>query len=85
MKFVLLLAVLVVAAWMVLSRVAGRRNAKDEGKAPQAQARPAAQAVDVQPMVACAHCGVHLPAQDAVTDAAGRGFCSDAHRTSGPR
>ncbi|MDR2325698.1 MAG: hypothetical protein LBE51_09935 [Acidovorax sp.] len=37
-----------------------------------------------QSMQACAHCGLHLPAQDALRDAAGRPYCSEAHRLSGP-
>ncbi len=36
-------------------------------------------------MLACAHCGVHLPQADARLDAAGRPYCSDAHRLLGPR
>jgi uncharacterized protein len=36
-------------------------------------------------MLACAHCGVHLPSADALRDAAGRAYCSDAHRLAGPR
>ncbi|MBL8324334.1 MAG: hypothetical protein JNJ89_05180 [Rubrivivax sp.] len=36
-------------------------------------------------MVACAHCGVHLPRPDAVQDAQGRSFCGEAHRLAGPR
>ena len=39
----------------------------------------------VDDMVACAHCGVHLPRPDAMFDADGRVFCSDAHRLAGPR
>jgi len=31
------------------------------------------------PMVACAHCGVHLPAADAVPAPDGRLYCSPAH------
>lgn len=37
----------------------------------------------VEPMVRCAHCGVHLPASDAVT-AAGLVYCCPAHRELGP-
>jgi uncharacterized protein len=34
-------------------------------------------------MVRCAHCGVHLPAQDSVEDAQGQVYCSSAHRALG--
>ena len=33
----------------------------------------------LQDMVACAHCGVHLPKDDALWKD-GRGYCSRAHR-----
>lgn len=36
-----------------------------------------------QLMVACARCGVHLPAQDAVVDARGQSYCCVAHRDAG--
>jgi len=35
-------------------------------------------------MLACAHCGVHLPASLALR-AQGHSFCSAAHRDAGPR
>lgn len=38
----------------------------------------------VEHMVACTHCGVHLPAQDALHDSAQHPYCSDAHRRLGP-
>lgn len=39
--------------------------------------------VPPQPMQACAHCGLHLPARDALLDAAGRPYCCEAHRNAG--
>jgi uncharacterized protein len=36
-------------------------------------------------MVACAHCGVHLPRPDALFDPAGRPYCGEPHRVAGPR
>jgi uncharacterized protein len=36
-------------------------------------------------MLACAHCGVHLPGDETVRDEAGRAYCGDAHRLAGPR
>ncbi len=32
----------------------------------------------------CAHCGVHVPADEAVVDTADRPYCSLAHRDLGP-
>lgn len=34
----------------------------------------------VEEMVACAQCGLHFPASEAVTDYAGTVFCSEEHR-----
>jgi uncharacterized protein len=61
--------------------------------APEADRQPAAPPVSpsaaaangVQLMVRCAHCGVHLPARDALADRAGQVFCGAAHRDAGPR
>ena len=78
MKYLILLLVLVGLAWWVF----GRRDAPSD---------PAAGKKDVntdpgpQQMLACAHCGVHLPRDEAVADAAGRMFCNEAHRLAGPR
>lgn len=32
-------------------------------------------------MLQCAHCGVHLPASEALLDPAGRAYCSEEHRS----
>jgi uncharacterized protein len=75
-KYLILLLVLVVAAaWLWRGR---RRDRSASGPAE----RPAQGAAT---MVACAHCGVHLPQPEALFDAAGRPYCSDAHRVAGPR
>ena len=34
----------------------------------------------VEEMVACAHCGLHFPASEAVTDYAGTIYCGEDHR-----
>jgi uncharacterized protein len=70
MKFLLIVVVGVVLWWMLRRpRVASRRDAQ-----PQAPAT----------FVSCAHCGVHLPAGDAVRDGEIH-YCSDAHRLAGPK
>lgn len=58
--------------WMIsrLRRPASR-PAKSEAPAPSA----------TQDMVACAHCGLHLPKRDAVQGARGT-YCSTEHRTA---
>lgn len=76
MKYLLVLIVVVVGLWLMLR---GRdRPTSESGRARRG--RPASET-----MVTCAHCGVHLPRPEALTDAAGRPFCSDAHRLAGPR
>jgi len=35
-------------------------------------------------MLACVHCGVHLPASEALLGD-GQAYCSDAHRAAGPQ
>ena len=37
----------------------------------------------VETMVACAHCGLNLPRGEAL-EAAGRFYCSEEHRRTGP-
>ncbi|BAL97572.1 PP0621 family protein [Rubrivivax gelatinosus] len=77
MKYLLVFAVVGIVLWLMFGRE--RRAAP-----PPKRRRPAAPAAPVE-MVACAHCGVHLPADEAVADAAGRRYCGEAHRLAGPR
>ena len=78
MKFLVLAIVLVLVVWLFFGR--GRKPPQAPPKKPAAHGDGAAQA-----MIACAHCGVHLPQSEALADAAGRLFCSEAHRLGGPR
>ena len=70
MKYLLFLVVVFVLLWLLRGAMTSRRrgNAAPPPKAPQE-------------MIACAHCGVHLPRDEALP---GRGgvFCGDAHRTA---
>lgn len=77
MKYLLVIAVVGIVLWLMLGRE--RRVAP-----PPRSRRPAPPALPVE-MVACAHCGVHLPADETVSDAAGRRYCGEAHRLAGPR
>lgn len=36
-----------------------------------------------QQMVACTHCGLHLPERDALHDAQQHPYCCEAHRNAG--
>ena len=70
MKILLFLVVVFVLLWLLRGATTRRRKG-DAARPPQ----PA------QEMIACAHCGVHLPRDEALP---GRGgvFCGDAHRTA---
>lgn len=83
MKYLLVLLVVAVAAWLLLFR---RPRVKAPERPPEPPQKPPEPArIEPQKMLACAHCGVHLPAADAVPDAGGRPYCSEAHRLAGPR
>ena len=74
MKYLIVILVVVVAAWMLTrSRRTGPSAARAaaDGEAPLA-------------MVQCNHCGLHLPRAEAVVGDHGT-FCSEEHRLAGPR
>ena len=75
MKYLLLLAVLVVA--YVLWRNARLAKRRDAGKAA---APPAPEAGGPHDMVSCPVCSVHLPRSEAVTGGDGRLYCTQEHR-----
>jgi len=68
MKILLFLVVVFVLLWLLRGATSRRRGGAPPPQAPQE-------------MIACAHCGVHLPRDEALP---GRGgvFCGDAHRTA---
>lgn len=68
MKVLLLVAVLLVLLWLLRPRRPTRRD-RNDGPAGH----------EVEKMVRCAHCGVHLPRRDALL-ARGETFCSQEHR-----
>ncbi len=77
LKVLVVLLVVGVAAWFWLAR---NRIGRTGGSRPASRGRDVAAP---QAMVACAHCGLHLPAADAVADGALH-YCSPAHRRLGP-
>ena len=80
MKIVIVLLALLLLVWLLLG--SARRRAKESRRdAPPPSAKPEGQ---IEGMVACAHCGVHLPASLALLGQ-GRPYCSAAHRDGGPR
>lgn len=83
MKIVIVLLALLLLVWLVLGST--RRRAKEVRGRDKADPSPAAPpAAQVEGMVACAHCGVHLPTSLALIGQ-GRAYCSAAHRDGGPR
>lgn len=74
MKYLLVLIVVVFGLWMLLRK----RN-------PPVQAQKKKAPPTLAAMVACAHCDLRLPLAEALPDAQGRPYCSEAHRQAGPR
>lgn len=75
MKYLLVLAVVLVAFWIWRNnRLPPRSDAPDRPAGP----KPPAPSVPDE-MVACRHCGVHLPRADAVRGALGP-YCGHEHR-----
>ena len=67
-KFLVLILVVAVVLWLMSSRRSSvREKRRAAPRAPEA-------------MIACAHCGVHLPRSDAVEGRDGQLFCGNAHR-----
>ena len=75
MKYLLVLAVLVVAYFLWR---APRRAREVAGK--EASAKPPALPLD---MVRCPVCALHFPRPDALPGASGRLYCSPEHRVAG--
>ena len=81
MKYLLVLLVVGLGLWMLVSRLRGER-AKRPPVNPQNGKTVAQPKLPVE-MVSCAHCGLHLPAADALPEGS-RLYCSDGHRRLGP-
>jgi uncharacterized protein len=73
MKFLLLIAIVLVVAWL------WRGNREDERDRPTAQ-RPAPPP-PLQDMIQCPVCSVRLPRSDALPGPGGRLYCCAEHRT----
>lgn len=73
----ILFILLLVAVWWIRRQIL-RVGAARAKRAHDTQPAPP------QQMLACAHCGVHVPEGEGVSDA-GVFYCCDAHRRLGPR
>ena len=76
MKYLLVLLVVGIGLWVLVKRLRGPGSGAGQ-RAGTAAGKPPLQ------MAKCAHCGLHLPAADALSEDA-RLYCSDAHRRLGP-
>lgn len=75
MKYLLVLVVL----WVAFAIWRNGRRREAERDAPPAP-RPGGALAGPQAMIRCAHCGLHLPATDALPGKDGKAYCSAAHR-----
>ena len=74
LKLLLTLLVIVLALMWWFGKGRGKPQRSADARQP---ARPAR-------MVECAHCGLHLPWNDAVEGENGRHYCGAEHRRLGP-
>ena len=74
MKFVLFAFAVLVLIFLLRSTLRGRGRR-------QPPVRPSTDTPPTQAMLTCAHCGIHMPRDEALP---GRGgvFCGDAHRAA---
>jgi uncharacterized protein len=68
-KLLLWLAVGLLVVWLMRKKTLGAPNAF----------RPKPRRNEIESMIQCAHCGVHIPVSESVVDASGRAFCSEEH------
>ncbi|HMN94508.1 MAG TPA: PP0621 family protein [Hydrogenophaga sp.] len=73
MKYLLVLLVVLVAFWIWRNNRVGRDTPEPPARAPQPGPKPPLA------MVACRHCGMHLPEGEALVGRHGH-YCSDEHR-----
>lgn len=78
MAKVLILLAVVGLVLLLVNKARGRASGGQAGADKAGKGAPLK-------MVACAHCGVHLPQSDALVDAGGRHYCGEPHRVAGPR
>jgi uncharacterized protein len=82
LRLLIWLGLVIAAWWWVRRRLFPSRP--QGGPAAQAARRQRALAPP-EAMIDCARCGLHLPASEALRDAAGRPYCCAEHRDAGPK
>ena len=76
MKYVLVALVVIIAIGIW-------RNNRRKAAAPPPASKPRLR--QPEDLVTCAHCGLQLPASDAITSPDRSHYCSSEHRHLGPR
>lgn len=77
MKLLFWAALIALVVFAVRKKAAGAaRRGRERDEAARA-ARTAAAGAEA--MLQCRHCGVHIPASEALVNARGESFCSDEH------
>lgn len=79
LKLLILGAALVLLLWLLFGGLRRGRGGDGAGRRKSAKG----DAARAEEMVACAHCGLHLPRSEALA-ARGLHYCSGAHRDAAP-
>lgn len=77
------LALLVIAVIAALLWFRHKAGAEARANRTRSSAGSPPERAQVQRMVQCANCGVHLPSGEALLDTQGEAYCSHAHRNAG--
>lgn len=84
MSNILLFVLFLLAVFYVRRALRGGPRREEGGDSAPEQPASQAPVGEIEQMVACAHCGVHVPESEGVTSG-GRFFCSEEHRRLGAR
>ncbi|WP_211466086.1 PP0621 family protein [Collimonas silvisoli] len=77
---ILIVVVLAVIVWLQRLKKSLGGDRSTSGGSTFAKGTAASESPQAEAMVACAHCGMHFPASEALADASGAVFCSAEHR-----
>lgn len=85
MKYLIWAVILYFAwRWYLASKEKAASAEADDGRESGPGSRAASPAASgagaTEKMVACAHCGIHLPLSEALTSADQRSYCCEEHR-----
>ncbi|QDF98745.1 hypothetical protein CJ010_20510 [Azoarcus sp. DD4] len=83
MRNLLLFVLILVGIWWLRRVLGPKSRGGGAGASRGGQGKAPAGEGAMERMVECAHCGVHVPESEGVSDA-GRFYCSEAHRRLGP-